>query len=67
MRSMLFKPKISFFFFFAVFPAFCSTSESPWNVVAGEMVERIEQKRAKAAKGEGVTESQYVIEFGSCG
>ena len=39
--------------FFATLAAFCSTSESPLNGCGVEMEERIEQKVAKAAKGEG--------------
>ena len=51
--------------FFATFPAFCSTSDNPLNGCGVEMEKRIEQKTAKVAKGEGVTECQYVIEIAS--
>ena len=51
-------------FFFAAFPSFCSTSEIPLHGCGVEMEKRIEQK---AAKGEGVTECQDVIEIAADG
>ena len=66
MSPMLVRPVI-IPFFFATYPAFCSISESPLRGCGVEMKKRIEQKTAKAAKGEGVTEIQCVVEFASDG
>ena len=63
---MLVKPGI-ILFFFATFAAFCSIHSSIDTPQPFRGLSEVEQKAAKVAKGEGVTEFQCVIEVASGG